>query len=100
MLREAKGLRPEWEGILDDYLVRLLEARVLVAQETMDEAIVNAEKAEEGSGSELSREVADWFARADEDAIQKRAYELTFQMWTDEDWDDFNEFYLRYVEKL
>ena len=100
MLREGKGLKPEWKRILDDYLVNLLKARDLVAEETMAKAIDNAEKVEKGSGEGLSREVEEWYARADEDKIQDQAYQLTFQSWTDEDWDEFNDFYLEYVEKL
>jgi hypothetical protein len=55
------------------------------------------EKDPDGSAS---KDPEDWYAAADTDAIQALAYEKTFAEWSDEDWEDFDEFYLEYVEKL
>jgi len=47
-----------------------------------------------------STDPEDFFEAASTDKIQALAYEKTFAEWSDEDWTDFDAFYLKYVEKL
>jgi hypothetical protein len=99
-LREGKGLDPKWQRILPDYLVNLVEARQLVAEELMKKDHEEAEKAEKGSSEKMSQDPADWYERLDEDTVQSRAHAKTFKDWTDADWDKFQAAWLKYVEKL
>ncbi len=100
MLRESKRLKPAWDRILDDYLVSLLAARHEVAEGVMKREMVQAEKQKKGSSDELSADPADYYKKADRGEIQNLAYDKTFAGWTDEDWTEFNDFYLKYVEAL
>ncbi|MHC5028198.1 MAG: hypothetical protein ACYTGR_15705 [Planctomycetota bacterium] len=100
MLRESKALKPKWERILPEYLENLLAARHEVAEETMRKKLETAEKVKEGSSEDLSHEVTDYYNKVDTGKVQDRAYDKTFADWTDEDWEEFDEFFLRYVEKL
>lgn len=100
MLRESKRLKPKWEAILDDYLVSLLEAREELAKAAMLEAMDQAERKEPGSSAELPTEITKWYPKAVTGEVQDLAYKKTFAEWTDADWDEFNEAYLDYVEKL
>jgi hypothetical protein len=94
MLRESKRLEDKWERILPEYLANLLQARHEVATELMAKA-----KSKDKTGS-ASEDPKDYYEVASTDAIQALAYEKTFSDWTDEDWEDFDAFYLEYVEKL
>lgn len=100
MLRESKGLKPEWKLILPEYLDNLVAARHEVAEETMKKRLVTAEKLKEGSSEDMSHEVKDYYDRIDTKKVQNRAYEKTFAEWTDADWAAFDKFFLKYVEKL
>ncbi|MFT7464258.1 MAG: hypothetical protein ACI9EF_002608 [Pseudohongiellaceae bacterium] len=100
MLRENKRLQPAWDRILGDYLVNLLAARHQVAEKIMKREMVQAEKREEGSAAEMSSDPVDYYGKADTGEIQNLTYDITFADWTDEDWTEFNEFYLKYVEAL
>ena len=59
-----------------------------------------AEKNEEGSSAELDQEPEDYYTKVNVEKVQDRAYDKTFGDWTDKDWEEFQEFFLRYVEKL
>jgi hypothetical protein len=107
MLREARGLKPQWEGILDAYFQNLLNARHEVAVETMEQRLELAKK--RGDSEEeldgISREPADYYDNVTNDGekaeeVRSRAYSKTFEGWTDEDWQALDAFYLKYVEKL
>ena len=100
MLRESKKLEPKWEKILPDYLHNLLAARDEVAKELMDKEIKLAERNEEGSSDDMSKDPKDYYAKVDTEKVQDRAYDMTFSDWTDDDWAAFDDFYLEYVEKL
>jgi len=100
MLREAKRLKPAWDRILDDYLVNLLEARHEVAAKIMKRDLDQAEKKKKGSSDELSQDPTDYYSRADPGDIQNLAYDKTFAGWADDDWTEFNDFYIKYVESL
>ncbi|GJM20851.1 MAG: hypothetical protein DHS20C15_07660 [Planctomycetota bacterium] len=102
-LREGKRLEPKWEAIYPDYLVNLVDARHEIAVEIMEEAIKDAEADEPGSSKDLSTDPEEWYGKASGSKtleIQRLAYDKTFATWSDEDWEDFNEAYLKYVEKL
>ncbi len=98
MLRESKRLKPQWKRILPDYLGNLLEARLEVAQGLMLKAQEQYKK--EPVGQAPSSDPEDYFQQANTNEIQDLTYEKTFGSWTDEDWDDFDAFYLKYVEKV
>jgi hypothetical protein len=114
MLREAKGQDEKWKQILPSYLEHLLAARHQIATELMEKDIKQWEKlkAEFDSGGENapaempkepSRDPKDYYLEASSaktDAVQDLAYERTFGDWTEEDWDEFQEFFLKYVETL
>jgi hypothetical protein len=100
MLRQSKGLEPEWKRILPEYLANLVASRHEVAEEVMKKKLETAEKVKEGSSEDLSHDVEDYYGRVDTDKVQKRAYEKTFVDWSDADWEAFDEFFLKYCEKL
>jgi len=100
MLREERRLEDEWETILDDYLVNLLAAREEIAVKVMEKARREAEKKQEGSSAEMSDEPSDYYGDADERRVQDLAYEKTFGDWTDEQWEELDEFFLEYCETL
>jgi len=114
MLREAKGMDEKWKRILPDYLQNLLAARNQVATELMDKEVAKYEKAKaafEAGGEdapsampkEPSREPKDYYVQAStekENDVQDLAYKKTFNDWTDADWQKFQDFFLKYVEKL
>jgi hypothetical protein len=100
MLRESKRLKPAWKTILDDYLVSLLDARHEIAAKIMMRELEQAEKRKKGSADELSKDPADYYEDANRGEIQDLAYDKTFAEWTDEDWTEFNDYYIKYVETL
>jgi|SoiMethySBSTD1v2_1073268.scaffolds.fasta_scaffold02094_7 hypothetical protein len=114
MLREAKGLDEKWKKILPDYLQNLLAARHQIATELMEKEIAKYDKAKaayEAGGEdapadppkEPSREPKDYYVEAStskQDDVQDLAFKKTFGDWTDGDWKDFQDFFLKYVEKL
>jgi len=95
MLRESKRLDDKWELILPEYLTNLLEARLEVATGLMEKAQERAK-----DGTPVSSDPEDYFAGASTESIQNLAYQKTFAEWSDEDWEEFDAFYLKYVEKL
>lgn len=114
MLREAKGLQEKWKKILPDYLQNLLAARHQVATELMEKSVAKYEKAKAAYDSgdedapdeppkEPSREPKDYYVEAStskQNDVQDLAYKKTFSDWTDTDWKEFQDFFLKYVEKL
>ena len=54
----------------------------------------------EGSSEDMSHDVEDYYDQIDTKKVQNLAYEKTFTAWTGADWDDFDKFFLKYVEKL
>jgi len=102
-LRESKRLEDKWAAIYPDYLENLVAARHEIAVEIMEEAIKDAEAKEKGSSKDMEKEPEEWYGRASRsrtDDIQRLAYDKTFATWSDEDWEAFNDAYLKYVEKL
>ena len=107
MLREAKGLKPEWQVILDEYFDNLLAARHEVAVETMQQTLEHAKKRgdDEEAIERISKEPEDYYSQVNNNGekseeVRTRAYKATFKDWTDADWDEFDAFFLKYVEKL
>lgn len=99
-LRETKRLPDRWASILDDYLEALLAARHEVATKVMNKALEMAEQDEEGSSAEMSKDPKDYYGLADTNEIQRRAYDIQFESWTEADWDAFNAAYMDYVDSL
>jgi hypothetical protein len=100
MLRESKNLKPKWKAIMSDYLAGLLAARHEQAEALMQELLAKAEKKEEGSSEEMSKDPKDYYGRVDTGDVQDLAYQKTFTGWTDEDWKALDNAYWDYVEKL
>lgn len=101
-LRESKRLDDKWERILDDYLVALLEARHEIATEIMERDF-EQRKRKKKSTDDLSSDPADYYTTASltrTNDIQDLAYDKTFEDWTDDDWVEFDEAWMDYVEKL
>ena len=102
MLRESRSLLPEWERILPDYLDNLLAAREDVAKEFLERALQKA-KLNGDPVEDVSTDPTDYFSEASlkkEGRIQDLAYEKTFSGWSDAQWDEFNDFYMEYVQSL
>jgi hypothetical protein len=99
-LRLGKNLDPKWQKIMPDYLKALLKARDDMAKEAMDKAIAAAEKEEPGSSAKLPHDLKEWFDKTPESKVQDRAFDTTFNDWTDADWTNFQAAWLKYVEKL
>ncbi len=100
MLRQGRSLKPKWERILPDYLANLLAARDEVATELMNKELADAEKKEAGSSADLSKDLSEYYEKIDDDKVQDLTYDKTFKDWSKEDWADFQDFWLGYVEKL
>jgi hypothetical protein len=101
-LRESKRLPDKWDRILDDYLVSLVEARHEIAQEILDREFEQRKKKKKAT-DDLSSDPKDWYTRASmsrTNDIQDLAYEKTFEDWSDDDWEEFDEAWMDYVEKL
>jgi hypothetical protein len=100
MLREAKGQEDKWKLILPEYLDNLLASRHEVAVALMEKELAAAEKKEEGSSEEESHDPEDFYTKVSVTKVQDLAYDKTFSDWTDDDWEEFQDFFLEYVEKL
>ena len=93
-------MKPAWQRILPDYLKALLAARHEVAEELMIKEREAAEKKEAGSSGDMSEDPKDWYDDVDNDKVQKRAYQKTFDDWTDDDWQRLDTAFLAYIDKI
>lgn len=101
MLRESRKLNDRQEAILPEYLENLLTARHEAAEKIRDQAIAEWEDTEEDDrGQRPPDDVAFYYGFTNTNAVQDRAYELTFSDWSDDDWMDFQEEYIEYVSKI
>lgn len=101
MLREGRRLEPKWEAILPEYLDNLLAARHEAAEVLRAESLAEWEAAEEGDrGDPPPDDVESYYALTDTNQVQDRAYELTFETWTDDDWEELEEAFIEYVSKI
>ncbi len=99
MLREGK-LQPEWKTILPEYMDNLQAARIEIAEEAMNESLELAEKDEKGSSKEMSRDPKDYFRYVNREKLQDLTFEKSFGQWTDEDWEELNDAYMKFCDDL
>ncbi len=105
MLREGKLYNDKWKAILPEYLEHLLAARHEHATGLMEDALTEFE--ERKTAGDIDEDDAPpsddpeaYYHLVDVDEVQAAAYTKTFAEWTDEDWDDFQEYWLKYVERV
>ncbi len=101
MLRESRRLDDKWEKILPEYLDFLLQARHEAAEKIRDKAVGDWKKQDEDDrGEPPSDDPAVYYTLTSTTDVQDRAYELTFEEWTDDDWADFEEEFIEYCSKI
>ena len=105
MLREGKLYNDKWKAILPDYLDHLLAARHEQATGLMEEALSEFEERKEAGDIDEddtppSSDPESYYHLVNRNEVQAAAYETTFAEWSDDDWEDFEEYWLEYVEKV